>query len=67
MKSVIRVYDMSTGEDVSKIQRAISNNEGVIATEVSLSKKEIQIIYNQSFVDIDNIIESIENLGYIVG
>ena len=66
MKSVIKVYDMGKSKDVIKVQSAISVIEGIIACEISLEKKEIQVIYNENFVDLDSIITSIENVGYIV-
>lgn len=66
MKSIIRICDISKPEDVSNIQRAIASNEGVIACEISLDKNEVQIIYNESYLNLDRIIESIENLGYMV-
>ena len=66
MKSVIRVCDMSKAQDVSKIQNAIASNEGVIACEISLVKKEVQIIYNEAYLSLDKIIDSIENIGYMV-
>lgn len=66
MKSTIKVLNINNSKDVADIQRAISMNEGVIATEVSIEKKEIQIIYNDSIVNIDRLIESIENVGYMV-
>ena len=66
MKSIIRVCDMSKAQDVSKIQNAIASNEGVIACEISLEKKEVQIIYNDGYVNLDKIIDSIENIGYMV-
>ena len=67
MKSVISLYNMNKSKDVGKIQEAISMNEGVIACEISLEKKEIQIIYNESIVNLNEIIDSIENLGYMIG
>lgn len=66
MKSVIKVYNLNTQKDVGRIQGAIAQNEGILACEISLKKKEIQIIYNQSCIDLDKISESIENLGYMV-
>ena len=66
MKSVIKIYDMNKSSDTMNIQKAIASNEGVIACEISLDKKEVQIIYNESFVKLDNIIDSIEVLGYMV-
>ncbi|PRR80905.1 hypothetical protein [Clostridium vincentii] len=39
-------------------------NEGVTACEISLDKKEIQIIYNESSVDLNEMIDSVEDLVY---
>jgi len=67
MKSVISVYNMNKSKDVGNIQNAISMNDGVIACEISLEKREIQIIYNESIVNLNEIIDSLENLGYMIG
>lgn len=66
MKSIIKICDMKSAKDISNIQNAISSNEGVIACEISLEKKEAQIIYNENYLSLESIIESIENLGYMV-
>lgn len=66
MKSIIKICDMKSTKDISNIKNVISSNEGVIACEVSLEKKEAQIIYNESYLSIESIIESIESLGYMV-
>ena len=66
MKSIIKIYDMKNTKDVSNIKNAIASNEGVIACKVSLGKKEAQIIYNENYVKIEDIIDSIENLGYMI-
>ncbi len=66
MKSIIKIYDMKNTKDVSNIQNAIASIEGVIACLVSLGKKEAQIIYNENYVKIEDIIDSIENLGYMI-
>lgn len=66
MKSKIKVYYMNKGKDVIDIQEIISQIEGIIAINISLEKGEIQVIYNENFVDLDIIVESIEDLGYII-
>lgn len=66
MKSLLKICNMNTIEDVNSIRRAIAGNEGVLACEISKEKGEIQIIYDTYFVDIESIIESIEDLGYTV-
>lgn len=66
MKSVIKIHQMNQQRDVANIQSIISKIEGIIACEIALDKKEVQIIYNKNFLDLDTIIESIENSGYMV-
>lgn len=66
MKSLLKVCNMNTMEDVNRVRKAIANNEGVIACEISKDKAEVQVIYDNYFVTEDKIIESIEELGYAV-
>ena len=66
MKSVIKVCNMNTSKDISNINTAISNNQGVIACQIISASKEIEIIYDDYFVSLDNLIESIEEAGYAV-
>jgi copper chaperone CopZ len=57
---------MESNKDAKVIQEIIVNNSGVIATEISLSKKEVTVIYNDSFLAFEKVINSIEDLGYII-
>jgi len=66
MKSVIKVSNMSTSDDISNINLAISNNQGVIACQIIRESKEIEIIYDDYFISLENLIESIEDAGYVV-
>lgn len=66
MKSVIKVCNMKTSNDISNVNVAISNNQGVIACQINSESKEIEIIYDDYFVSLDNLIESIEEAGYTV-
>ena len=66
MKSVIKICNMESSEDTKVIQETIVSNPGVIATEISLSKKEVTIIYNETFLMFEKVIDSIEDLGYII-
>lgn len=65
MKSIIKICNMESQQDVKIIQKCVVKNAGIIAIQTSLSKKEITIIYN-NFLDIKKIVENIEDLGYIV-
>ncbi|MGL5649488.1 MAG: heavy-metal-associated domain-containing protein [Clostridium sp.] len=66
MKAVLKVAGIKNSNDVRKAQKAISSNTGVIASEISISKKEATVIYNESYVLVEDIIDAIESLGYIV-
>jgi copper chaperone len=66
MKSVIKVLNMNNSDDISNINLAISNNQGVIACQINGNTKEIEIIYDDYFITVDNLIESIEEAGYAV-
>lgn len=66
MKSVIRIYNMESQKDVNLIQNKISEQNGIIATQISLSKKELTLIYNEIYLNIETIKDIIEDLGYVV-
>ncbi|MCM8709652.1 heavy-metal-associated domain-containing protein [Clostridium sp. SYSU_GA19001] len=66
MKSVIKVANMRTLSDVNKIREAISNNEGVIACQISKEKQEVSIVYDTYFLKEDDIIQCLEDLGYTI-
>ncbi|OPJ61049.1 heavy-metal-associated domain-containing protein [Clostridium oryzae] len=66
MKAVLKVRGISNISDVNKIRRAIAENEGVVACEISRQKEEISIVYDNHSVSLDSIAISIEDLGYTV-
>lgn len=66
MKAVLKVCDMITSKDVSNIRSAISKNEGVIACGIYQEKKEIEIVFDNYFITKDDLIASIEDVGYTV-
>ncbi|MBU3156405.1 heavy-metal-associated domain-containing protein [Clostridium estertheticum] len=66
MKSVIKVCNMNTSEDISNVNLAISNNQGVIACQINSESKQVEIIYDDYFITADNLIEAIEEAGYAV-
>ncbi len=57
MKSIIKILNMESEKDVRLIQNAIANNSGIIASQVSLSKKEIVIIYDSIYLNEEKIID----------
>lgn len=66
MKSVIKILNMDSQEDSRKIQNVIVHNAGIIASQTSLNRKEVTIVYDELSVNIEKIIEMIEDLGYLV-
>ncbi|MBS5939985.1 copper chaperone [Clostridium sartagoforme] len=66
MKTVLKISNLNTNEDVISIREVVGSNEGVIACEVSLSKKEVNIVYDDKSVTIDKIIAEVEELGYSI-
>ena len=66
MKSIIKILNMESEKDVKLIQNAIANNSGIIASQVSLQKKGIVVIYDSIYLNEEKIINTIEDLAYIV-
>lgn len=66
MKTVLKILNLNTNEDVISIREVVGSNEGVIACEVNLSKKEVNIVYDDKSVTIDKIVAEVEELGYSI-
>lgn len=66
MKTVLKILNLNTNEDVINIREVVGSNEGVIACEVNLSKKEVNIVYDDKSLTIDKIIAEVEELGYSI-
>jgi len=66
MKSLIRVHNLNNNKDVQNIRKIIAINEGIIACEISLGKKEVQIVYDHLSISLDEIVTSIEMSGYMI-
>ncbi len=66
MKALLRIYNLTTHDDIINIRNVVSNYEGILACEINLNKKEVNIVYDSLSVSIDKIMTSIENAGYMV-
>ncbi len=66
MKSTLKVRNMKNLRDVSIVRNAISQNEGVVACQISMEKGEVEIIYDRYFLNVDKVIETLEELGFTV-
>lgn len=66
MKSVMKIPNMRSLEDVNNIREAISSNEGVIACQISREKQEVNVVYDRYFLNEEKLIQCLEDLGYTV-
>lgn len=66
MKALVRIYNLTTHDDIINIRNVVSNYEGILACEINLNKKEVNIVYDSLSVSIDEIMTSIESAGYII-
>jgi len=66
MKAVLRISNMNSSADVNNVRKVIANNEGIIACQISKEKQEIDIVYDQFFINEDQIVASLEDSGYTV-
>ena len=62
MKSVIKILNMNSQKDSKKIQNILIHSTGVIASQTSLIKKEVTVVYDDLSIKIEKIIELIEDL-----
>ena len=66
MKSLVRIYNLTTHNDINNIRNVVSNYEGILACEINLNRKEVNIVYDSLSVSMDEIMNSIENAGYMI-
>ena len=66
MKALFRIYNLTTHNDINNIRNVVSNYEGILACEINLNRKEVNIVYDSLSVSMDEIMNSIENAGYMV-
>lgn len=65
MKVVVKISNMNSQGDELKIQEALANAEGVLACEIKKSSSSVTVIYDKLYIDESEVIDIIENLGYI--
>jgi Heavy-metal-associated domain. len=66
MKSILKLSKINGYNDVVSLREAVADNEGVIACQVSLEKNEISIVYDDYFLNEEDLIQSIEEAGFTV-
>ncbi|CDI48271.1 heavy-metal-associated domain-containing protein [Clostridium tetani] len=66
MRSVIKVLELKNASDVVTIKKAISNKTGVLAIQINIEKREINVVYDDYLLTIDDMMDCIEDLGYSI-
>ena len=57
---------MKAHDDIINIRNVVTNYEGILACEINLNRKEVNVVYDGLSVSIDELMISIENAGYMV-
>jgi len=65
MIEVINICGMKSSKDVNKVRHAISINDGVLACKIEKKEGKAEIVFDQ-YTNIDEIIASIEEIGFTV-
>lgn len=65
MKLSIEIANMKTNKDINNVKYAITVKEGILACEVK-EKRVVSIVFDNYSLTKDDIIDSIEENGYIV-
>ncbi|AVP55407.1 hypothetical protein K144313037_00510 [Clostridium tetani] len=66
MRSVIKVLELKNASDVVTIKKAISNKTGVLAIQINIEKREINVVYDDYLLTINDMVDCIEDLGYSI-
>lgn len=64
MKSSIRVINLNHKKVVNDIRSALASKNGIIACEIKAAEGRIDVIYDEYYLSEEEILDSIENLGY---
>lgn len=66
MKTILKVDGMSCGHCEANVKGSLTKLAGISEVEVSLTDKEVAVSYDAEKVTIDNIKDTIEDLGFDV-
>ena len=64
MKSILKIPTINNNDDINTVREAIAKHDGVVACQISVSQKEASIIYDSSAVSLEEIKNSIEEVGH---
>lgn len=66
-EQTLKVPEVHCDHCVSSIEGAVSQLKGVDQVQVNLDTKAVSVVFDESAVSLDKIVETIEGQGYDVG
>lgn len=66
MKTVVKISNLNSQNDVRIIQETLSNEEGILACEIKKAAKSIVIVHDSAYIKEEEIADIIESIGYII-
>lgn len=66
MKTVIKVSNIRSQQDVTNIRSALSDKEGIIACYIKKDNGEVEVVYDKYFINIEVINGLLEDMGYTI-
>jgi copper chaperone len=66
-EQTLKVPEVHCDHCVSSIEGAVGNLDGVTEVRVDLNAKAVSVVFDESSVRLDKIVETIEGQGYDVG
>lgn len=64
MQSVLKISNLNSKSDITRIKSALSNVDGILAVEFRMESKSINVVYDGIYIGINGISDILEESGY---
>lgn len=64
MQSVLKISNLNSKSDITRIKSALSNVDGILAVEFRMEAKSINVVYDGIYINLDGISDILEESGY---
>lgn len=64
MQSVLKIFNLNSKSDITRIKNALSNVDGILAVEFRMEVKSINVVYDGIHINLDGISDILEESGY---
>lgn len=66
MKSVLNIANLKSQKDFMVLQKKIVQKDGIIAIEFKQNTKSVVILYDEFYISLDEIYDTLDENGYVV-